>query len=116
MTATVQSPGRTEVPLEPTTPIKPSEAIQLGRLMRPVHVRGTAFNAQGDGVCTIGAMFVGYGFDPKKMDDSVGWWDFLRLRAPLAEQFNYLTQIPGWYDKGLKSEAQIVAELEAMGV
>jgi hypothetical protein len=48
---------------EPTTPIKPSEALRLGRLTHPVRIRGSMFSADGRGACAVGAIARGLGFE-----------------------------------------------------
>jgi hypothetical protein len=49
-------------PFEPTTPIKPSEAIRLGCLIAPVQeFEGPYFNAYIRSACAYGAMALGLG-------------------------------------------------------
>lgn len=56
----------TTVPAEPTTPIRPSEALRLGRLIRPIEAEvGETLYAGRKRACALGAMALGYGFDPK---------------------------------------------------
>lgn len=57
-------------PIEVTTPITPSEALRLGRLIRPVHGQGTCFSGT-DTACAIGAIALGWGYDGP-LDESVG--------------------------------------------
>jgi|SRR6185369_17671706 len=53
--------GTKPAPIETVTPIKPSEAIRLGRLARPLRPRpGLMFGPQA--ACAIGAMAVGLGY------------------------------------------------------
>lgn len=47
-------------PIEVVTPIKPSEAIRLGCLTKPVQTFGTTFD-RTTGACVVGAMVVGFG-------------------------------------------------------
>jgi hypothetical protein len=49
-------------PVETVTPIKPSEALRLGRVLMPREVAGDYFDGL-DGACAIGAMAVGWGFE-----------------------------------------------------
>ena len=49
-------------PVETVTPIKPSEALRLGRLIRPVEAEGYLFQ-DGIEACAVGAMALGYGYD-----------------------------------------------------
>jgi len=77
MTTETQTPETRpiEVPLEPTTPIRPSEAIRLGCLLAPVQ----SFEDLTDGpgtACVLGALYLGYG---EPLDGSE---DF---RVPAAE-------------------------------
>lgn len=63
-------------PAEPTTPIKPSEAIRLGRLIRPVPCSGYAIGGANE-ACALGAMALGWG---GQEDDDAAWdlaWDRL---------------------------------------
>lgn len=43
---------------EPTTPIKPSEALRLGRLLRPRRLR-FSYREGADGACAYEAMCIG---------------------------------------------------------
>lgn len=49
-------------PVEVVTPIKPSEALRLGRLVRPLHVNAFWFDGEAS-ACALGAMHVGWGGD-----------------------------------------------------
>lgn len=53
---------RPAAPVETVTPIKPSEAIRLGCLLRPLQAFGTIADTRG-GVCALGAMMFGFGAD-----------------------------------------------------
>lgn len=47
---------------EVVTPIMPSEALRLGRLVRPLETSGRLFRGEHM-ACAIGAMAIGYGWD-----------------------------------------------------
>jgi hypothetical protein len=64
------------LPLEPTTPIKPSEALRLGRLVRPERCSVTMFDAY-HGACALGAMAVGLGFDPRQVSAEDNAYQFV---------------------------------------
>jgi hypothetical protein len=72
-TTVVEAPVR-PAPVEPTTPIKPSEALRLGRLIRPKHAPCSLFE-DDDAACAVGAMVVGWGFSG---DDTVAGYQFAR--------------------------------------
>jgi hypothetical protein len=66
-----EAPSRV-APSEPTTPIRPSEAIRLGMLVRPVAGRVEMF--QGDDIaCALGAMAIGFGFAPNRENRLSGY-------------------------------------------
>lgn len=73
-------------PLEPTTPIKPSEALRLGRLVRPRRAKGALFRGKY-AACAVGAMALGYGYDkPGRMNeaDTAKVYAFVRRRIRMA--------------------------------
>ena len=57
----VQTEARPVTPQEPMTPIKPSEALRLGRLIRPTEVAGRMFLGD-DAACANGAIALGLGY------------------------------------------------------
>lgn len=64
LTLEPQTPQEEPRPLEPVTPILPSEALRLGRLTRPRKVNCNTFY-ESVGACALGAMAIGYGMpDP----------------------------------------------------
>ena len=50
---TIEAPA---ISPERVTPLKPSEALRLGRLLAPRWTCGKLFNFQTDGYCALGAM------------------------------------------------------------
>jgi hypothetical protein len=66
----IETAAPVSVPFEPTTPIKPSEALRLGRLIVPTSKGGTPFSKAGE-ACAIGAMYVGYGGEPHTVHPGV---------------------------------------------
>ncbi len=54
----------TVVPLEPTTPIKPSEAIRLGCLIAPQQAFNHYLSGDGAAACALGAAALGWNTDP----------------------------------------------------
>lgn len=69
------------VPAEPTTPIKPSEAIRLGCLTYPVQAFGSfRANHAGEG-CAMDAMFAGLG-EPEDVDLRTAVIDRLAIPCP----------------------------------
>jgi len=60
MVDTIAAP--TAAPVEAVTPIKPSEALRLGRVLYPVEGFVTCFGPEGSHqACAIGAMAAGFG-------------------------------------------------------
>lgn len=60
---------RVPSPVETVTPIKPSEALRLGRLIRPVQGETHCFSGS-TAACAVGAMALGYGWnDPGTVDE-----------------------------------------------
>ncbi len=89
------------VPAETTTPMKPSTALRLGRLIRPRRTLGTGWDGE-DGACAVGAISAGYGFD-----DAYG---ALSLLVPHSAMTIFHNDIDEW------SDDQIVAWLESLGL
>lgn len=54
---------------EPTSPIKPSEALRLGRLIRPVRIENEFYEGR-TGACALGAIATGYGEGPLDGEDT----------------------------------------------
>ena len=105
-----------EILSEPVTRIRPSEAIKLGRLTRPIKTPYHMFEG-GDGACTFGALTIGI-LGPEYSDTITveqhqtwnKWW--ISLPEPVR---NYLQKIPMYFDNRIKNEEQIITELEEMG-
>jgi hypothetical protein len=72
-------PAPVAVPVEPTTPIKPSEAIRLGCLLAPVQAFG--LYVDGEARCVIGTAALAYGEEPAVTHIREGWW-FLNVSCP----------------------------------
>jgi hypothetical protein len=120
MTA-VETLTRERVTPETVSPLKPSEALRLGRLVRPRRIEGTMYSGE-DGACAAGAITIG-GFD-----ESHGWQHIWRLDCPFACKRSGMTDGPtGFGDSGLGliphlnddhhwSDDQIVAYLESLGL
>lgn len=70
-TETIPASAPETVPFEPTTPIKPSEAIRLGCLKYPV--QGFGDTIKGNAACALGAMLGGFGWDDE--GDESSWCD-----------------------------------------
>jgi len=101
---------------EPTTPIKPSEALRLGRLQFPVPLRGRLFGVDGDTACAYGAIMAGYG--DLEMAPVLGGgdevdcpaWACRDLRLAVEQVVVHLNDFHGWTDD------QIVGWLEGIGL
>lgn len=65
---------------ETTTPIKPSEALRLGRLIRPLPLRGLILSGD-DRACALGAMAVGVGIEAHFMLQLMSRWPDLRKKT-----------------------------------
>lgn len=79
MTIDTLAPIAPETPAEPTTRIKPSEALRLGRLEYPVRDPDTFTTGPGR-ACALGAMMAGWGVPLTLEDDDGDWypnWDGL---------------------------------------
>lgn len=50
----------TPIPTETVTPLRPSEALRLGRLTRPLEIKGNLYDGK-HGACALGAMREGFG-------------------------------------------------------
>lgn len=63
---------------ERASPLRPSEALRLGRMLIPRYTSGVLYLDDGRGnraVCALGAMAVGYGRDPADLADAFWWPD-----------------------------------------
>lgn len=109
---------------EVVTPIKPSEALRLGRLTRPLPRRGRRFDFDGQSACAVGAMQIAYGADGTLYSDA----DWASLEV-LGAQFPRHSKCPveGWPYDGYDivwhlndvhwyTDDQIVAYLESLGL
>lgn len=101
-TVTLPTPFRTpvEVPVEPTTPMKPSEAMRLGAMSTE-----QAFVTMGDGVakaCALGAMMIGYGHgnDPYGMlyDPAHPASEVTALHMPVHPEYAHRLQVGNRYE------------------
>jgi hypothetical protein len=61
-------------PVETVTPIKPSEALRLGRLLYPVEIQSEVFGDNPGEACAIGAMLAGYGYGPDENEYGTGYY------------------------------------------
>jgi len=64
-------------PLEPTTPIKPSEAIRLGCLIAPVQIFNDGYVDGAGGACGVGAGVLGMGWDASRHFGRFGRFEML---------------------------------------
>jgi hypothetical protein len=71
-------------PVETVTPLKPSEAMRLGRLRYPVEGIGCLIDATG-ATCALGAMLAGFDHDPDEIR-SMGYTLVDRYIPGLVEQ------------------------------
>jgi hypothetical protein len=111
------------VPVEPTTPIKPSEALRLGRLVRPLETEGALWDGT-DKACALGAMALGYGWDGPTPsiyefdDDDTA--DIIESAYLFVEERSGITPQTVWFindhaERG-KRDAAVLAYLEARGL
>lgn len=122
-TETLTRPETRPATLEPTTPIRPSEALRLGRLVRPVEAEPfeTLFG-EPNRACALGAMAVGYGFDPSHGEPTLAYnlvagrtgWSFDDLPD------DSLKAVWSRFDEarmdGRSGDAAVLAYLEARGL
>lgn len=117
MTAETMAPA---VAPEVTTPIKPSEALRLGRLTRPVRLTNGQFQSGMDGACALGAIHAGLGLDPWDSGDQMAWIKVLGQvpgDCPMGCDVSiFLRGIAHLNDEHLWSDAQIGAWLESLGL
>lgn len=110
MLETRTAPSIKPAPVETVTPIKPSEAIRLGRLLVPARSVGALTRrVQGTVVaaCALGAMAVGFGASSDRDGVSDYWWPSgfdaaPRVKPPcscypefLNRQFIQVDRLPG---------------------
>lgn len=106
-----------EAPVEPTTPRKPSEALRLGRLLRPILMQRSFWRGEHE-ACTIGAILTGLGLEEEQTP--LRWQGTLH-RHFSRQQANYLKGVPMWLDNqashadAVTLEAAILLDLEARG-
>jgi hypothetical protein len=95
-------------PVETVTPIKPSEALRLGRLLRPVKCTGSWTHGD-NAACALGAMDIGWGFGPN------GTCDYLTLLG-----IDWYSDIAMLFDpterEGRDGDAAVLAYLESRGL
>jgi hypothetical protein len=96
-----------DAPVETVTPIKPSEALRLGRLIRPEHVTASMFDGER-GACALGAMIIGWDIRPNQLDArlasfGVSWCD---IAYPFDEA----------EAAGTDGDAVVLASLEGRGL
>jgi hypothetical protein len=97
-------------PIETVTPLKPSEALRLGRLVYPKQCKGVEVGSDGVSACATGAMLAG-GLA------RINWPD-RRFRCPVCGMTMTfwgvvalcLNDIHDW------SDAQIASWLESLGL
>ena len=103
----------TTAPTETVTPIKPSEALRLGRLIAPRYVIGQFF-AEG-AACALGAMARGWGYDG---DSDHAGYQFVRERLPL--DVRPMSEIGCLFDRsvirGEDGDSAVLAFLEERGL
>lgn len=104
------------IPVETTTPIKPSEALRLGRLTRPVHAH-FAYLKGSDAACAVGAIHIGFGGNDSTSGSTFGIPNDL---------WDTVTRFPEWgtvsemyeaaEDRGKDGDAVVLAWLEEKGL
>lgn len=108
---------------EPTTPIKPSEALRLGRLIRPERSTGKLF-AGDSAACALGAIKVGFG-EPPNEDYTGVLFDMLsgKSHCPDSKCTQYASEAAALYslvwhlnDGHEWSDNQIAGWLEGLGL
>lgn len=102
--------------LEPTTPIKPSEALRLGRLIRPIHCMGVEFLGE-DSACAIGAIHIGWGGTPDEYNSSPETYSRLRklgIRSPISTIGQNIYDIEEY--AGRDGDAAVLAYFESRGL
>ena len=107
MIETLEAP--VTAPLETVTPIKPSEALRLGRLEYPEHTPHTYRFASG--ACAVGAMAAGWGLGISAAEDHL---------EDIADDGNFPAEIEDIFDTaendGRDGDAAVLAYLESRGL
>jgi hypothetical protein len=105
----IQSPSPVETaPLEEVTPIRPSEALRLGRLVRPEKCTGS-WTRGDNAACALGAMEAGWDIGPNDTCDrltalGVDWYSDIAMLFDPAER------------EGRDGDAAVLAYLESRGL
>lgn len=111
-----------QIPQEPTTPIKPSEALRLGRLLAPRQTAGVLSDGAG-GACAIGAMLIGWGdMDPSfnffadagKFSSS--YYGAFRKRVPGMSTSSVYSLFDFEASRGRDGDGPVLRFLEAQGL
>lgn len=106
---------RDPVTPERVSPLKPSEALRLGRLIRPVRCSGRFFR-DANAACANGAIAVGLGYEPPLSNESYTADEhaisFIEERWPSFPWIDVFIRndIHHW------SDDQIAAYLEGLGL
>ena len=102
-------------PVEVVTPVKPSEALRLGRLVYPEHITGL-FTDGERAACALGAMCAGWGI-PLTHHIGGGNWPGVDARfgdgstsMAVATRFDEAERL------GLDGDAVVLAYLEGLGL
>ena len=96
-------------PVETVTPIKPSEALRLGRLVRPV--QSYLWLEDDNGACACGAIATGWGFGDWSGREEV----LERLHALGVDAYGGVVRayLAGRYDADSDGDAAVLAYLES---
>jgi len=106
-------------PIETVTPIKPSEALRLGRLVRPLRIEGRLFRGT-NGACALGAIAVGFGWPDAGLNERLSRrseaaiYEFIERQFPDAGRY-WVDHISLSNDSGY-SDKDILLSLEAAGL
>ena len=115
---TVETAAPVTAPVEVVTPIKPSEALRLGRLIRPTHATGAWFRDEKS-ACALGAIHIGWGGTPGDWHGSeMETWQ--RLRNALRGGDPTMVLGAGIFDEaehdGRDGDAAVLAYFEERGL
>lgn len=105
--ATVAEPV-TAPAIEPTTLIKPSEAIRLGRLTLPRFMRGGWRDKEAQAACTVGAMAEGLGIQYVLSGDMLGKLENHLRKFDSEVLTQFVGEIPGLIDSRRLSEDEVL--------
>ena len=111
MTTAIPAAAPVTTPLEPTTPIKPSEALRLGRLVRPLRTPYEALHGD-DGACANGAMAIGWGYAG---DSDIGAFMFAKARLDHYD-IGVWAMFDAVENRGEDGDAAVLAFLEERGL